>query len=79
MSQKQPHKQGLSNGQLQTIVDVLCARHGQELPKCEFDDALLLLFEDIPGLELVSDSETQTMISELWSLYNEQGNQILSV
>ena len=35
-----------------------------------FTDQVLLLFEDISGFEMISDSESQTIINQLWSYYH---------
>ena len=38
----------------------------------KFSDRVLMLLEDIPGFESLSDSESQSIINQLWSLYHGQ-------
>ena len=45
---------------------------GPSLSFDEFADQVLLLFEDISGFEVISDSESQTIINQLWSDYHGQ-------
>jgi hypothetical protein len=36
----------------------------------EFTDQVFLLFEDISSFEVITDSESQTLIKQLWSKYH---------
>lgn len=72
MSQKQFNPIRLDNHQLASIVDLLLEAHGNKLTKTVFADLVLLLLEDVSGFECVSDSEAQSIINKLWSLYHDQ-------
>ena len=64
----------LSDDQLFQLVDVLSQQYGIDLSRTDFADHMLQLFEDIPGFETVTDSDTQPIIDSLWSLYCDQQN-----
>ena len=60
----------LSTDQQQTLTDIICDQFGPSLSFEEFTDQVLQLFEDISGFEMISDSESQTIINQLWSYYH---------
>ena len=60
----------LSTDQHQTPVDIISDQFGHTLTREHFTDQVLLLFEDIPGFEVISDSESQSIINQLWSYYH---------
>ena len=61
---------GLSNNQRKLLVETISDRFGPCLPFEEFTDQALLLFEDISGFEMISDSAAPTTIHQLWSYYH---------
>ena len=63
-------KTELSIDQQKTLVEIISDQSGPHLTFDEFTDQILLLFEDISGFEVVSDSESQTLINQLWSKYH---------
>ena len=71
MSQDQFNQIDLKEDQYFQIIEVL-NDYGNDIPKDEFPEYVLRLVEDIPGLELISDSEAQRIINKLWSLYHDQ-------
>ena len=71
MSQDQFNQTDLTEDQYLQIVDVL-KKHGDDIPENEFPEYILQWLEDIPGLELISDSEANEIINKLWSLYHDQ-------
>ena len=60
----------LSTDQQKTLVEIISDQFGPHLSFDEFTDQVLLLFEDISGFEMISDSESQTIINQLWSYYH---------
>ena len=60
----------LSVDQRQTLVEIINDQFGHGLSFEEFTDQVLLLFEDISGFEVISDSESQIHINQLWSYYH---------
>jgi len=60
----------LSNDQQKTLIEIITDQFGPSLSYDEFTDQMLLLFEDISGFEMISDSESQTIINQLWSYYH---------
>ena len=63
-------KAKLSIGQQKTLVEIISDQSGPHLMFDEFTDQVLMLFEDISGFEVISDSESQTIINQLWSKYH---------
>ena len=61
----------LSIDQQKTLVEIINDQSGPHLTFDEFTDQVLLLFEDISGFEVISDSESQILINQLWSYYYE--------
>lgn len=55
-----------------TILEILLQENADLLGKEEFIENCLMLFEDISGFETLSESETQSIINRLWSLYDRQ-------
>jgi hypothetical protein len=60
----------LSTDQQKTLVEIISDQSGPHLTFDEFTDQVLLLFEDISGFEVISDSESQILINQLWSKYH---------
>ena len=61
---------GLSIDQQNTLVEIISDQSGPHLTFDEFTDQVLLLFEDISGFEVITDSESQILINQLWSYYH---------
>ena len=64
------NKTGLTAEQQKTLVEIISDQFGPDLLFDEFTDQVLLLFEDISGFEMISDSESQILINQLWSYYH---------
>ena len=60
----------LSTDQQKTIVNFVRDQFGPCLSFDEFTDQVLMLFEDIAGFEMINDSESQTVINQIWSYYH---------
>jgi len=70
MNHEIPNKTELSVDQQKTLVEIIIDQFGHSLSFEVFTDQVLLLFEDISGFEMISDSESQTIINQLWSHYH---------
>ena len=70
MNHEIANQTGLSTEQLKTLVKIVSDQFGHTLTREHFTDQVLLLFEDISGFEVISDSESQTIINQLWSYYH---------
>jgi hypothetical protein len=70
MNQGITTKTNLSIDQQKTLVEIISDQSGPHLTFDEFTDQVLQLFEDISGFEVISDSESQTIINQLWSKYH---------
>ena len=60
----------LSIDQQKTLIEIISDQSGPHLTFDVFTDQVLLLFEDISGFEVMTDSESQTLINLLWSKYH---------
>ena len=70
MNHEITNKTGLSLDQQKTLVEIISDQSGPYLSFDEFTDQVLQLFEDISGFEVISDSESQAIINQLWSYYH---------
>ena len=60
----------LSIDQQKTLIEIISDQSGRNLTLDEFTDQVLMLFEDISGFEVISDSASKTLINKLWSNYH---------
>ena len=60
----------LSIDQQKTLVEIINDQSGQHLSFDDFADQVSLLLEDISGFEVITDSESQILINQLWSYYH---------
>jgi len=74
MNHESTIKTELSIDQQNLLDAIISDQFGPCLPFEEFTDRLLLLFEDISGFEMISDSESQSIINQLWSHYHGPDN-----
>ena len=63
-------KTELSIDQQKTLVKIISDHSGPHLSFDEFTDQVLMLFEDISGFEVITDSDSKTLINKLWSKYH---------
>jgi hypothetical protein len=63
-------KTELSIDHQNTLVEIISDQSGPHLTFDEFTDHVLMLFEDISGFEVMTDSESQSLINQLWSYYH---------
>ena len=70
MNHEITNKSELSIDQQKTLVEIINDQSGHNLTFDEFTDQVLLLFEDISGFEVITDSESQILINQLWRKYH---------
>ena len=59
----------LSGDELDRLVDMVIEWHGTNLSRSDFAEAMLGIFEDVPGFEAISQARSQYIVLELWSTY----------
>jgi hypothetical protein len=64
-----PH--ALDDEQIGTLVSVVMEDFGPGLPRTEFNDVMLWLFESIAGFETLPSKLTQWYLALLWSKYQQ--------
>lgn len=62
----------LSAEQQHTLVSIVSEERGTQLPFEQFADAILDLFENVPGFETIPARRAKRHINELWRMYREQ-------
>ena len=64
----------LSENELKELIEIVVHSHGSSLSEEAFNDAVLMLFEDIAGMEscLLHDH----YLNLLWDLYHDRRKQI---
>ena len=65
----------LTTDQQAMLLDMLNEDFGVHLEFEEFSDVLLGLFEDIPGLEMTSQSKINHLVNFIWSKYHSKVHQ----
>jgi len=63
-------KTELSIDQQKTLVEIINDQSGHNLTFDKFTDQVLMLFEEISGFEVMTDSESQILINQLWRKYH---------
>ena len=61
----------LTNDQLQELSNIVAEQFGSDLPRDELADAIRLVLEDIPGIEIVSNQEIHQVTNLIRNLYND--------
>jgi hypothetical protein len=70
MNHEITNKTKLSIDQQKTLVEIISDQFGPQLSFDEFTDQVFMLFEDIAGFEVISDSDSQILTNRLWSYYH---------
>lgn len=65
----------LTTEQESVLVDYIIEDFGITLSQDDFIDNLLGIFEDIAGMEALSDAEVLDITSRLWRIYRERCRQ----
>lgn len=64
----------LSEEEMIRLVSVIRDKHGQFLFHAKFSGIAKDLFDDVPGLECLPDTQAQNLIHELWVIYHDRGH-----
>jgi hypothetical protein len=59
----------LENDQLNTLVEIIREQSGDTLSRADFNDTMLLLFENIAGFETLPRKLSQQYLKILWQSY----------
>jgi hypothetical protein len=59
----------LSASQQVSLIEIVNELHGSHLESAEFAEVVLGLFEDIPGLEAISQHKAKQFVQLLWRKY----------
>ncbi len=62
----------LSDTECHEIVNFIIDQHGDGISELVFIEGVLLLFEDVAGLEHFAAQSNHSMLDYLWRLYCEQ-------
>jgi hypothetical protein len=65
----------LSAEQQRKLVHIVNEERGAQLSFEQFADAMLDLFEDVPGFETIPSRRAKRHVSDLWRMYREQVSQ----
>ncbi|WP_395351820.1 hypothetical protein [Variovorax sp. UC122_21] len=60
----------LSEDERTTLLAIIDEQFGPGLIREEFDEAMLDLFENIPGFETISPAKASHTVNQLWSTYH---------
>jgi hypothetical protein len=61
--------------QQQALIEILTDRFGSQLEFEDFADAMLSVFEDIPGFETIPQARAKRLVNQLWRKYRVQDEQ----
>jgi len=73
-SRNEPCWTKLATAQLHELVAIVTDDHGSKLPRPEFNNTMLMLFEDIAGLEMLTNSQITRLLKTLWSRYQRSNS-----
>ena len=60
----------LSDDERTTLLAIIEEQFGPELSHDEFAEAMLDLFENIPGFETMAPAKASHIVNQLWSTYH---------
>jgi hypothetical protein len=64
----------LTSEQLNMLVQIVIDESGYTLTRVEFNDTMLMLFENIAGFETLSTKQSTRFLNTLWSMYRHCRN-----
>lgn len=64
--------QTLSAEEKRTLLEIIDEEFGPDLTFDDFSDAVLGLFDDIPGFETITPAKASRYVEQLWSQYHGQ-------
>lgn len=72
MANKSRNHEKLTNDQLHELAIIILDVYGSGLPKCELEESIALVLEDVPGFELASTQTIQRVISQVRRYYDDE-------
>jgi hypothetical protein len=73
-SRKESCCANLTTNQLNMLVEIVTEENGSMLPRQEFTDIVLLMCEDIAGLEQMTRIQSNQLLKKLWSRYQRSNS-----
>src|ERR1019366_4994167 len=64
----------LTSEQLDMLVQIVIDESGYTLTRNQFNDTMLMLFENIAGFETLSRKRSNKYLNTLWSMYQHRRN-----
>ena len=68
-SQKSSRQRQLTRDQLSVLIQIIREVSGDTVSRPEFNDSMLLIFENIAGFEALSVRASTRLLSRLWQEY----------
>jgi hypothetical protein len=65
----------LTEEQQRTLLNLINEEFGSQLGFDEFAEAVLALFEDVPGFETIAKSRSTRYVNQLWRKYRGKETQ----
>jgi len=56
------------------VVEIVTEDNGSMLPRQEFNEIVLMLFEDIAGIEQMTHNQRNQLLKKLWSRYQRSNS-----
>ena len=66
--------QTLTGDQLNTLIQIVIDESGSALSRVDFNETMLMLFENIAGFETLSTKQSTRFLNTLWSMYQHRRN-----
>ena len=66
----------LTTAQLKELVAIIAEDHGPHLHRQPFNDVVLMLCEDIAGLEMLTPTQRNQLLKNLWSRYQRSNDDL---
>ena len=66
----------LDDDQLATLISIVIEESGDKLTRRQFDDAVLMLFENIAGFESLPRRQADRYLKSLWTMYRSSRDRV---
>jgi hypothetical protein len=74
MKSKTTLRRNLTDDQLAMLVQIVTDESGFERTRDQFNNNMLMMFEDVAGLEILSAKQSTRILNTLWSMYQHRRN-----
>lgn len=75
-SRNEPCWTTLTTDQIDMLVNIVTEDHGSVLTRQQFNDIVLMLSEDIAGLEMLTPTQRNQLLRKLWSRYQRSNDDL---